>query len=81
MKGVFTMINYKINVLKALADKGYTANKMRREKILSESTMQNLRNKSDINTKTLNTICVILKCQASDILEIVPTDEEKIKYF
>ena len=75
------MLHSKIDVLKTLAERGYTANKMRREKILSESTMQNLRRGGDINTKTLNTICIILRCQASDIIEIVPTDEEKIKYF
>lgn len=75
------MIEYKIDVMKALAERGYTANKMRREKILSESTMQRLRNRSDINTKSLNTICVILKCQPSDIFKVIVTDKEKIKYF
>ena len=75
------MIEYKIDVMKALAERGYTANKMRREKILSESTMQRLREKKDINTTSLNTICILLRCQPSDILEIIPTDEEKIKYF
>lgn len=75
------MLKYKVDIMKALANRGYTANRMRREKILSESTMQNLRRGGDINTKTLNTICIILRCQPSDIIEIVPTDEEKIKYF
>lgn len=75
------MIEYKIDVMKALAERGYTANKMRREKILSESTMQRLRNRSDINAKSLNTICVILKCQPSDIFKVIVTDKEKIKYF
>jgi putative transcriptional regulator len=80
-KGACEMLTYKIDVLKELAQRGYTANRMRKEKILSESTMQNLRNRSDINTKTLNTLCIILRCQPSDIIEIVPTDDEKIKYF
>ena len=75
------MIKYKIDVLKTLADRGYTANRMRREKILSEATMQNLRQKGHINTKTLNILCVILRCQPSDIMEVIPSDEEKIKYF
>ncbi len=75
------MFYYKIDVMKALADKGYTANRMRKEKILGEGTMQNLRAKRGISTETLNTICVILRCQPSDIIEIIPSDEEKIKYF
>lgn len=75
------MIQYKIDVMKALAERGFTANRMRREKILSESTMQNLRRGGNITAETLNVICIILRCQPSDVLEIVPTDEEKIKYF
>lgn len=75
------MIEYKIDVMKALAARGYTANKMRREKILSESTMQRLREKKDINTTSLNTICILLRCQPSDVLRVVATDDEKIKYF
>ena len=75
------MIQYKIDIMKSLAERGFTANRMRREKILSESTMQNLRRGGNITIETLNVICIILRCQPSDILEIVPTDEEKIKYF
>ena len=75
------MIQYKIDIMKSLAERGFTANRMRREKILSESTMQNLRRAGNITIETLNIICIILRCQPSDILEIVPTDEEKIKYF
>lgn len=29
----------------------------------------------------INTICIILRYQPSDIIEITSTDEEKIKYF
>ena len=75
------MINYKIDVLKALSEKGFTCSRMRKEKILSEATMQNLRNKESITLKTLNTICIILRCQPSDVVEIIASDEEKIKYF
>ena len=75
------MYKYKIDVLKALAERGYTSSRMRKEKILGESTMQNLRKGKGINTDMINTICIILRCQPSDILEIIPSDEEKIKYF
>lgn len=75
------MYKYKIDVMKELSERGFTSTRMRKEKILSEATMQNLRKGKGITTDTLNTICVILRCQPSDVLEIVPTDEEKIKYF
>lgn len=75
------MYKYKIDILKELSLKGYTSTRMRKEKILSEATMQNLRKGKGITTDTINTICIILRCQPSDIIEIVPTDEEKIKFF
>ena len=75
------MYTYKIDVLKALSERGFTTTRMRKEKILSEATMQNLRKGKGITTDTINTICVILKCQPSDIIEIIATDEEKIKYY
>lgn len=75
------MIKYKIDVMKALSEKGYTANRMRKEKILSEATMQRIRHNEGITLDTLNTICIILRCQPNDIIEVDPTDEEKIRFF
>ena len=75
------MFSYKIDVLKALSERGYTSTRMRKEKIMSEATMQNLRKGKGITTDTINTICIILRCQPSDILEIEPTDEQKIRFF
>ena len=75
------MFSYKIDVLKALSERGYTSTRMRKEKIMSQATMQSIREGMGITTDTLNTICIILRCQPSDVLEIVPTDEEKIKFF
>ncbi|MCR5254622.1 MAG: helix-turn-helix domain-containing protein [Acetatifactor sp.] len=75
------MFIYKINVMESLAEKGFTANRLRKEKILSEATMQNIRHGKNITLETLNILCVILRCQPSDIIEIQPTDAEKIKFF
>lgn len=75
------MIVYKIDILKALAEKGYTTTKLRREKLLSESTIQRIRNGGTINTDTLNGVCLMLRCQPNDIIEIVATDAEKIRFF
>ena len=75
------MFTYKINVLKALSERGYTSTRLRNEKIISEGTMASLRKGKSITLETLNTICIILRCQPSDIIEIIPTDEEKIKFF
>lgn len=75
------MWRYKIDVLKELSNRGYTSTKMRKGKIISQATLQNIRQGKGITTDTINTLCIILKCQPSDIIEVTPTDEEKIKYF
>lgn len=75
------MWRYKIDVLKELSNRGYTSKKMRKDKIISQATLQNIRQGKGITTDTINTLCIILKCQPSDIIEVTPTDEEKIKYF
>lgn len=75
------MWKYKKDILKELSNRGYTSTKIRKDKILSQATLQNIRQGKGITTDTINTICVILRCQPSDIIEIVPTDDEKIKYF
>lgn len=75
------MYRYKIDILQALAARGYNTYRIRKNKILPESTVQRIRNNGNITLESINTICLILRCQPSDIIEIIPTDEEKIKYF
>lgn len=80
-KGSEIMWQYKIDILKELSNRGYTSTKMRKNKIMSEGTMQHIRNGKGISMDTLNIICLILRLEPSDVVEIIPTDEEKIKYF
>ena len=75
------MWKYKIDILKELSNRGYTSTKLRKGKIISEGTMQHIRNGKSITIETLNIICLLLRCKPNDIIEIIPTDEEKIKYF
>lgn len=60
---------YKIDVLQALKDKGYNTNKLRKEKILAESTIQKLRDKKPISWKNITKICELLNCQPNYFLE------------
>ena len=70
------MIQYKIDVMKTLKEKGFTSTQMRINKILSESTMSKLRNKdASITMKNLDVICKLLNCQPNDIIEYVPDEE------
>ena len=46
-------IVYKIDVLEALKEKGYSSYNLRKDKLLSESTIQALRNKKQISWDNL----------------------------
>ncbi len=75
------MIKYKKNIMEELKERGYSSARLRREKILGESTMQRLRRGEPIGLDAVNSICIILRCQPGDILEVAPSDQEKIKFF
>lgn len=75
------MYEYKIEVMQELSKRGYTRPRLRNEKILSEGTMQRLKNHESVTLESLNIVCCILRCQLSDIINIKATNEEKVKYF
>ena len=64
-------IKYKIDVLAALKAAGYSTYRLRKEKILAESTLQQFRKGEIVSTENLAKLCELLKCQPGDILECV----------
>ena len=66
------MLTYKIDVLAELKKKGINTNKMRLEKLLSESAIQRLRKNASINWESIDKICKMLDCQPGEILEYIP---------
>ena len=70
-------LQYKIDVLAALKSAGYTTYIIRKNKLLSESTVQKLRSGKPISWENIETICTLLNCQPSDILEYVPNETEE----
>ncbi len=64
-------IKYKINVLAALKSAGYSTYKLRKEKILAESTMQKFRDGEIVTADNLALVCSLLNCQPGDVLEYV----------
>lgn len=63
---------YKVDALSALKEAGYTTYQIRKNKLLSESTVQKLREKKPISWENIETLCRLLQCQPSDILEYIP---------
>ena len=66
------MLKYKIDVLTALKDAGYSSYRIRKEKILPDAIMQYFRDDKMVGTGTIDILCKLLDCQPGDIIEYVP---------
>ena len=69
-------LRYKVDVVKALRDKGITTYILRKNKSLSESTIQKLRVGMGVSWDNLETLCKLLECQPGDLIEYVPDGGE-----
>ena len=67
----FMAIRYKMDVMAALKEKGYPSTKIREEKLIGQSYLQQLRHGELVSWKTLDTICSLLDCQPGDLIEFV----------
>ena len=70
-------IRFKINILMALADAGYSQNRIRREKLLGQATLSKLRAGGLPSWHELNIICGLLNLQPGDLVEYVADNRAK----
>ncbi|MDR4076568.1 MAG: helix-turn-helix domain-containing protein [Ruminococcus sp.] len=69
-------IKYKIDILEALKEKGFTSYRIRKEKIFGQKTLQDFRNGNVVlSADCLEKLCNILDCQIGDLIEYV-SDEK-----
>lgn len=62
-------IVYKQDMLAALKEAGYSTARIRKEKLMGEATVQQLRHDKLVSWATIDTICRLLDCQPGDIIE------------
>lgn len=67
-------------IIEALKKRGYTTTILRKEKLLSESTLQNLRKGKMIDSDTLGKVCDMLGCQPGDLVVNVTSEEDQKKF-
>ncbi len=75
------LIRYKIDIFGELKKHGYNQTRIQKERLLPAQTAQNIKAGKSITLETLNKICIMCKLQPGDIVEVIPTDEEIIKYY
>ncbi len=64
-------LQFKVNILEALKGKGYTTYKLRKDNILSQSTLQKLREGKGLAWENIERLCALLDCQPGDLMEYV----------
>lgn len=58
-----------------MKEKGLTTYKIRKEHIITESTLQKLREGQNVTTDSLAALCRALDCQPGDIMEYIPDQD------
>lgn len=69
------IVKYRVDVLEALKERGWSTYRLRREKVLAESVIQQIRRGDLVSQEKLARLCEMLSCQPGDLLEYVPDTE------
>ena len=67
----FMAIRYKVDIMAELKKKGYSSTTLRKEKLIGQSYLQQIRHRELVSWKTIDTICSLLDCQVGDLVEYV----------
>ena len=72
-------LRYKIDIMAELKNKGFSSTKIREEKLIGQSYLQQIRHGELVSWKTIDTLCSLLDCQVGDLVEYVkePDVQEK----
>lgn len=65
-------LKYKVDILTALKEAGHTTYRIRQDSLLSQSTLQKLREGKGVSWDNIETLCRLLNCQPGDLMEYVP---------
>lgn len=70
------MIVYK-DVIKKMTDAGYNVSRIRREKLLSQSTLSTIRRGDTVNLESIDVICRLTGLPVEELIEYVPDETMK----
>ena len=68
-------IVYKKPILPALKAAGYSSARLRKERIIGQKTIQDMRNGELVSWRIMEMLCKMIDCQPGDLVEYVPDDE------
>ena len=64
-------LQYKVDILPMLNERGYSSYRLRKESLLSQGVMQSIRAKKPISWANIEQICRLLHCQPGDLIEFI----------
>ena len=64
-------LRYKMDIMAELKKNGYTSTRIREEKLIGQSYLQQIRHNELVSWKTIDTLCKLLNCQVGDLVEYV----------
>ena len=67
------MLRYKIDVMAALKDAGYSSYRIRKENLFGQQTIRNIREGKPISWDALGKLCDLLRCDIADLVTASPT--------
>lgn len=62
-------MRFKIDVLAALKERGYSTYRLTHEKLLHEMNLQTIRQGKMVSWGVLEKLCALLECQPGDLIE------------
>lgn len=65
------MIRYKCDILQMLKDAGYNTTRIRKEKLIAEATLTNIRKGKLVAWGQIDTLCKLLNCNVGDLVEYI----------
>lgn len=66
------MIVYKIDIIKELREAGYNTARIRKEHIISEASLQKIREDKMVALATIDHLCRVLDMQPGNLIKYVP---------
>ncbi len=63
------MLRYKVDILGALKEAGYSSYRLRKDKVFGERVIQQLREHEPFSWEVLSRLCLLLDCQPGDLIE------------
>ena len=69
------MLRYKFDIMNALSAAGYSTYRIRKEKLIGQKSIQDIKDGKVVGISTIETLCELLHCQPGDLIEYIREEQ------